>query len=288
MRIPYIAGTATVRNSARVRCHFEHRRIPTMYVPAYAKATVDFTEFYERAPHDMSRYELEEIQEQLRLEEQGIYDIYNDELLAHFGVTKEEADQMDKVELMKKTQYFQKVKEHMRNILPLRMGVFKGYWKKYRNNKKKRELLVEMFDEQDIQVRAFFDDEIPSWRDQIEGAREFLEEIRQKELLGLIEEEQQSERAKKLKFEQLEYTVDTFNPLDAKYTIEQQRIGRKIIYEKTPSPLNNRLTSEDDTVTTSDLSDSSAAQTLSSEEQATGPFARDILGRSTPKAGGAK
>lgn len=59
----------------------------------------------------------------------------------------------------------------------MRIGVFKRYWDKFKLNKRRRELLAEMFDETDGQVEFYLGDEFVSWRDEIEGARQFLEEI---------------------------------------------------------------------------------------------------------------
>jgi len=56
----------------------------------------------------------------------------------------------------------------------MRIGVFKRYWDKFRYNKERRELLVEMFDEADNQVKFYLGDDFVSWRDEIEGVRPFL------------------------------------------------------------------------------------------------------------------
>lgn len=40
-----------------------------MYIPAHVKATTDLSEFYEKAPHEMSRYELQELEKIMMLRE---------------------------------------------------------------------------------------------------------------------------------------------------------------------------------------------------------------------------
>jgi hypothetical protein len=107
----------------------------------------------------------------------------------------------------------------LRNILPFRMSIQKKYWEKYKYHKLKRERLVELFDENDAQAKLYMEDEFVSWKDQIEGADKFLKEIRQKEISGEIPDEVVSEKAKQLKFKEIGYTIDTFNPLDPKQTI---------------------------------------------------------------------
>jgi hypothetical protein len=64
----------------------------------------------------------------------------------------------------------------------MRIGVFKRYWDKFKFNKRRRELLCEMFDETDLQVEFYLGQEYVSWRDEIEGARLFLEEIAEKKV----------------------------------------------------------------------------------------------------------
>ena len=64
----------------------------------------------------------------------------------------------------------------------MRIGIFKRYWDKFKFNKKRREKLVEMFDETDKQIEFYLVDEFKSWRDEIEGARQFLEEIKVKKV----------------------------------------------------------------------------------------------------------
>lgn len=55
--LKYIPGTATLKRTRKTKA-WEHRNIPTMYTPAHLKATTDMSEFYEKPPHEMSRYEL--------------------------------------------------------------------------------------------------------------------------------------------------------------------------------------------------------------------------------------
>lgn len=43
-----------------------------MYVPAHVKQTVDLSLFYEKAPQDMSRYELQELERYMKESEENI------------------------------------------------------------------------------------------------------------------------------------------------------------------------------------------------------------------------
>ena len=75
--------------------------MPTMYTPANLRAVTDFSEFYEKPPHEMSRYELNELEKIIRIED---------------GIDQEEIDLapsvdadgnvIDKLVEFKKTDYF--------------------------------------------------------------------------------------------------------------------------------------------------------------------------------------
>lgn len=57
------------------------------------------------------------------------------------------------------------------------MGIFKRYWDKFKYNKKRRDYMIKLFDNADIQVELYLGDEYVNWRDEIDGARDFLKEI---------------------------------------------------------------------------------------------------------------
>lgn len=59
----------------------------------------------------------------------------------------------------------------------MRIGVFKRYWSRFKYNKKRREILIEMFDASDKQAEFYYGEGFKSWRDEIEGVNEFLQEI---------------------------------------------------------------------------------------------------------------
>jgi hypothetical protein len=53
----------------------------------------------------------------------------------------------------------------------MRIGVFKRYWDKFKFNKRRRELIVQMFDESETQIEFYLGEEFKPWRDEIPGAR---------------------------------------------------------------------------------------------------------------------
>lgn len=56
----------------------------------------------------------------------------------------------------------------------MRITTFKQYWDRFKYNRKRRELLISLFDEADEQVKFYLDEGYVNWRDCIPGVREFL------------------------------------------------------------------------------------------------------------------
>jgi len=175
----YVPGTAK-QNRTRKTKLFEYKRIPAMYVPTHVRANVDMSEFYMKPPHEMSRYELQKLERFLRLDDEGM--LLEPEA-AEFHI-KEELQQFDengeplsKEEIFKQTHDFKEIQGQLRNLQPIRMGVFKKYWNKFKYNRQRREYMVEVFDSADVQVQLYLGDEYVNWRDEIEGAREFLADM---------------------------------------------------------------------------------------------------------------
>uniref|UniRef100_A0A7S3CQG7 Uncharacterized protein n=1 Tax=Strombidium rassoulzadegani TaxID=1082188 RepID=A0A7S3CQG7_9SPIT len=184
-RYQYIPGTAHIRKSSKKTKRWDYRNIPRMFVPAHIRSTVDETQFYIKAPHDYSRYELERldlglIEEDEDQPKKDILTIEN-EYIEEMGLTREEFDKLDKEKLARETDLFKENLAQIKSLQPFRIAIFKKYWKRFRYNKQRREYLVELLDGADQQIEKYMGDEFVSWRDEIEGARQFLEEVQVKE-----------------------------------------------------------------------------------------------------------
>ena len=74
-----------------------------MYTPAHIRATSDLSEFYEKAPHEMSRYELQELEKIMMLKE-------NEELVDEKAEVKEVLDEngepLSKLDILRGTKVF--------------------------------------------------------------------------------------------------------------------------------------------------------------------------------------
>lgn len=67
--LPYIPGSATQRKTRKTKV-WQYKQIPAMYTPAHIRQKVDLSEFYEKIPAEMSRYELQELETAIRLMEE--------------------------------------------------------------------------------------------------------------------------------------------------------------------------------------------------------------------------
>jgi len=65
-----IPSTATQKRT-RKTTREQYTRVPEIWAPAHIRATNDLSEFYEKPPHEMSRYELEELEKIMRETEDG-------------------------------------------------------------------------------------------------------------------------------------------------------------------------------------------------------------------------
>lgn len=227
----YIQGTAAARRT-RVTKNWQYKQIPTMYIPARVKAKTDLTLMYEKPPSQMSRYELQELERV----------IVDDEGATAAPELPKDADGKveDREAVFRKSEEFHNTREEISKIQPLRIGIFKRYWKKFRYNRHRRELLIELFDETDKQIEFYLGDEFVSWKDHLEGTREFLKEIDAKK----VEHEQKylkkgDHLVKNFKggidlldYQEIQYDIQSFNPLDATNVKLQESHINKTYYEK--------------------------------------------------------
>lgn len=98
----------------------------------------------------MSRYELQELERLIRLEEEGI--VEEEPIPEGIPEFDENGEQVSKEFIAKQTDEFKDLKRQVIQIQPMRIAIFKRYWNKFKYNKKRREMLIEMFDEADEQV----------------------------------------------------------------------------------------------------------------------------------------
>jgi len=88
--------------------------MPTMYMPAHLRATTDLTEFYEKPPQDMSRYELQELEHMMRLAENNEEEA-EDETLA-VEQLDEDGNPISKLDLFRATDEFKLLAAEVKKI----------------------------------------------------------------------------------------------------------------------------------------------------------------------------
>jgi len=181
MKIGYIPGSATMPKTRKARV-WEYRQIPAMYTPAHIRATTDFSAFYEKTPAEMSRYELTELERIMRMTEEEIELAAVEEIAKLDNVIDKNGKLLTRLEAYRISDEFTDLRDEIRKLQPMRIGIFKRYWDKFKYNKDRRETLVEMFDTADEQVEFYLEKEHKSWRDEIPGVRKFLSEISTKKI----------------------------------------------------------------------------------------------------------
>lgn len=149
-----------------------------MFTPAHVRQTMDMSEFYIKPPHEMSRYEIQEVERLLKLEQEE--DQKAD--AAPEDDYDEEGNLIDKLAIYKQTEEYQTTLAQIRKLQPMRIAYFKRFWDKFKYNKARREYLIEQMDKTSEQVAYYLGDEYKDWRDEIPGAREFLKQIETKTL----------------------------------------------------------------------------------------------------------
>ena len=64
----FIIGTAEPNHKGKKTQVWQYKQLPAMWIPAKVKASEDLSQFYEKPPSEMSRYELQELEKAMRIE----------------------------------------------------------------------------------------------------------------------------------------------------------------------------------------------------------------------------
>ena len=169
-----------MRRTGRTTKPWEHRKAPgPMWVPAKARAVADSTEFYLKPPHEMSRYELEELERALAMTEEERLDAYHDDA-PKFDA---EGNQLPPAEAFKLTEEYRKAQVQVRALQPYRLATFTRQWRKMKNIRRKRDAIMRMMDASDEQAGYLYGEGFVGWRDAVPGAREFIAEVEDRQQL---------------------------------------------------------------------------------------------------------
>lgn len=111
MKLDYIPGTSKARRS-RITKVWEYKNIPSMYTPANVRATTDMSQMYIKPPSEMSRYELQELEKIMRMEEEGILE----ECDWDKTIIGEDGEPLSKLDVFKLSEEFQNTRDEIEKI----------------------------------------------------------------------------------------------------------------------------------------------------------------------------
>lgn len=129
--IPYIKGTARLPRTRKTSI-WEYKQVPAIFMPSHVKASEDHSKYFLKTPSEMSRFEIGQLEQLLR-------DI-------------DEPDEFIPDEEMLASEEFQDLRAQMLAIQPLRHGVIRKYFDKFKFQKKKRDLLLSVLQESEEQA----------------------------------------------------------------------------------------------------------------------------------------
>lgn len=127
---------------------------------------------------------------------------------------------LDKLAAHRLTEKYLSTKEEIRKLQPMRIGIFKRYWDKFKYNKTRRENLIEAFDDADEQVEFYLEGDYRNWRDEIPGARDFIREMTKKKVDVVVTGEVLGNTVVRtipgehdlINVQEVQYSPKTFNP----------------------------------------------------------------------------
>jgi len=159
-KIPVIPGHST---QARTRAtkYWAYRNIPTIYKPATVNLQEDESEFYLKTPQEMSRYELAELEADLRQMAEG-------------GEEEEELTPAQEEE-MKKDPMYPKMLEKMKNLMKLRHGVIKSYFEKNKYRKTSRNEIIAAAESSEVAIEEVMGKDHVHFLDAHPEIREFMD-----------------------------------------------------------------------------------------------------------------
>ena len=118
--------------------YWAYRNIPTIYKPVTANLQDDESEFYLKTPQEMSRYELAELEAEMRAMADG---------------AEEEEDPTEaEIQELKKDPMYHKMLAKMKKLMVLRHGVIKDYFEKNKYRKASRNEIIEAAEESEVAI----------------------------------------------------------------------------------------------------------------------------------------
>ena len=164
--LPIISGHNT-QNKYKKSRYWEYKNIPSIYMPAGVNLQVDKTEYYLKTPQEMSRYEIAELEQELR-------EINDPEF------SDGEENEMTSAELKKDPEH-RKFIEQMKKLCKLRHGVIKRYFEKNKYKKTSRNEIIQAAMESEVDIQEIMKEDHVHFMDANPEIREFMEQVNKDE-----------------------------------------------------------------------------------------------------------
>lgn len=126
--IPIIPGHSTQPRTRKTK-YWEYRNIPSIYLPASTNLQADSTKYYLKTPQEMSRYEIAELEAEIKAMAEG------------GGEEEEELDEAAIAAIRAKPEHKEFI-NRMGMLCKLRHGVIKRYFEKYKYRRASRNEII--------------------------------------------------------------------------------------------------------------------------------------------------
>lgn len=178
MKMPIIPGHST-QAKTRTTKYWQYRNVPSIYMPAQANMHEDQTKYYIKTPQEMSRYEIAELEKELR----DINEV-DDETIA---------DEADFKELQANPEYRRFIQK-MKTLAKLRHGVIKRYFEQHKYKRNHRNEIIEAAEETEVAIQEILRDDHVHFLDANPEIREFMEQVNKDQTIKIEAAEEKTGR----------------------------------------------------------------------------------------------
>lgn len=124
--IPYIPGTAKLKRTKKTQV-WEYKQTPSIYIPPTVRINDDQAKYYAKTPQEMSRFEIADVEQELRELDAPEEFVPDDEM---YG-----------------SEEFEDLKQQLKALMPIRRAWMKKYIERYKWNGPKREELLALINQ---------------------------------------------------------------------------------------------------------------------------------------------
>lgn len=160
MEVPYILGQAAIR-TRRTR-QWASKNDLSIYLPRMASLHEDMSKYYIKTPQEMSRYEIAELEQQIRKITEA---------------EEEEEEDEAEIEAMKKDPEYHQFLQKLEQLCKLRHGVIKRYFEKNKYKRTNRNEIIQAAEESEEAIKAILGKRHVHFMDANPEIREFMAQV---------------------------------------------------------------------------------------------------------------